>query len=211
MAALDDTIMLPEKFWNDVNNPAICSLQTDAVQPRWQGLLGRCWFANDEQAQQMSDTSVGTLRAGWYAYVQTKSGSTAAPARGIPCVFATISDAGNYIVNPDISATTEGLFAGVYISAPTKGYYCIIQVGGLCTIKYRATVTSTNIGDTVQLLTATATFDALGDAVSSFTAGGGSSTVVGLKNFHGTAVEAPTNAGLKLANITPNLGFFKLR
>jgi hypothetical protein len=192
-----DIANIPARFLNDANDVAPGSLVADAVQPRWGGLPGNLISLTETEANKLSDTAIGTLHVGCYQYVQTKSGSTAAPARGIPCFWDTLANNnyGQYIVTPDATAGKDGLFAGVYISAPTKGNYCWIQLQGLCTIKYRASVTDTTAGDLVILVTATNTFDALADAGTINTAGG----AAGIKNVRGVAFDAPANAGLLLA------------
>lgn len=195
-------IYLPEGKWNAVNEPAISSLQSDAVQSRWLGNLGRAWYADDIAAGKNSDTSVGTLRVGVYALVQTKSGSTAAPARGKACFFASASDMASYIVTPDGGATLDGRMAGVYISAPTKGYYCVIQICGLCTVLYTSSVTATD-GTLVTLVSTSNVFDSYADGDTINTAGGNS----GLKVVKGIAFEAPANDALKLAYIDPNFAW----
>jgi len=190
--------MLPEGKWNDVNEPDPGSLIAAVVQSRWLGLAGATWFAGEIEAVKCSDTVIGTLHTGWYRLVQTKAASTAAPARGIPCFYdaagATNPGIQNSLVTPDTSAAIEGNYAGVYVSAPTKGNWCVIQVSGLMTCKYRATVTDKTIGNLVILVTNTLTFDALGDAGTINTAGG----AAGVKNVIGTAYDTPTDAGLKL-------------
>src|SRR5262249_24847516 len=119
----EGTPFLPEGKWNLVNEPDPDSLVSAVVQSRWLGLLGKRWFATERDANIASDTATGTLHGGWYALVQTKSGSSTAPAKGIPAFFDTSANSGlqNSVVTPDAAAAIEGFFAGVYLSAPTKG------------------------------------------------------------------------------------------
>ncbi len=158
------------------------------------GLLGKLLTIDDAEALKLSLTTVGTLRAGTYMMVQTKAGSTAAPARGIGAFWDTSANngLGKYVVTPDMAATSS--LAGIYINAPTKGNYCWIQTFGLGTLQCRSSVTTTTIGD-IAVFTGltTNTFDSIADATDYF------STAGAMKNLIGQWYEAPANSGLKLA------------
>lgn len=108
--------------------------------PLYRGQLGAKLALDHEHAADLSDTSVATLYGGIYRYVQTKAGSSASPARGLVAFYATASDLQNDIVTPD-APTPNGCIAGIYISAPTKGYYCWIQTSGLAGVKFTASIT----------------------------------------------------------------------
>lgn len=206
MSFASQAMMLPEGKWNAVNEPSPGSLVAPAVQPRWSGLIGRCWYADDIAAAQCSDTSVGTLRAGWYAMVQVLLTATQAPARGHACFWLTAANMASYIATSDGGATLDGRMVGVFISAPTKGNYCIIQLGGICTVQYAASVDATD-GDLVSIVTTSFTFDSFADSGTVNAAGG---TAPSIKTIKGVALEAPANSALKLAYITPNFWNFKL-
>lgn len=81
------------------------------------------------------DSTVGTLYGGVYKYVQTASGSTASPARG---QLAFWSDPDNFVVSAD---ATDGNQAGVFLNSITKGNWGWIQVGGIASVLFRATIT----------------------------------------------------------------------
>jgi hypothetical protein len=90
-----------------------------------------------EDALRLSDTDIGTCYDGEYQYVQTKAASVAAPALGLVAFW---TDQENYIVTPDAPASS-GCIAGVYLSAPTKGYFCVIQRGGRMNLKFKTPTT----------------------------------------------------------------------
>jgi hypothetical protein len=167
-----------------------------ASQAYPKGQLGKIVGYNDDLAAKLSKTN--TCYNGLYQLVLSKSGSTASPARGLPAFWTTRS---TFEVSPDASATLEGDFAGVYLNAPTKGQYTIIQVAGKATAQMRATVTSTAIGALVYQLSGTSTFDAWTDAIAAAQAGAGAAAVLGVKNVVGIAIEAPANGGLKLVSL----------
>jgi hypothetical protein len=157
------------------------------AQP-YPGQLGGYLALSETEAALRSSSAI-VLHKGIYQYVQTKAGSTAAPAIGGLAFFATAADMNNYIVTPDVTATTISLFAGVYIGAPTKGNYCFIQVAGRASVKFRAAVTKVApaIGDLV-LVDATPTN--AGDVILDAT----TLTSPLAKTIVGVAVEAPASA-----------------
>jgi hypothetical protein len=155
----------------------------------FQGQLGKIAAYSHSLASQMSKSTVGTLYGGLYQCVKFLSTMSATPARGQICIW---QDALNYVVTCDATAPTEGALAGVLINAPTKGQYGIIQVGGLASVLFRASVTSKVSGNLVLQLTTTNTADAIADATGTYITGG----VLGLKNIIGTAYEAPTDGGI---------------
>jgi hypothetical protein len=161
---------------------------TGTGQQPYPGQLGGTLVMNEAEANLRSSAAI-TLHKGIYQYVQTKAASTAAPAIGALCFFATASDMNNYIVTPDVTATTIGFVAGTYIGAPTKGNYCIIQVAGRASVKFRAAVTKATpaIGDLV-VVDATPTF--AGDVIADAT----NITSPIAKTILGVAVEAPVSA-----------------
>jgi hypothetical protein len=126
--------------------------------------------------------------------VQAAGTSTTAPARGGLCRFSTFA-VGSYIVSPDFAATDEGKPMGVYCSTPTKGNYCVIQVGGLARPLYRASITSKIDGNLAIQLTTTNTLDAIADATGTYVSGG----VKGIKNVFGVVEGTPTD---NVANLT---------
>jgi hypothetical protein len=145
------------RYLNDVNDAApgvpVSTAQASGsiIQPYF-GMVGKRLVCTYAMANDLSDTTIGQLYEGIYQYVQTRAGSTAAPARGALCYW---DDYENYIVSPDVSASAtnpfighgpganSGLFAGVYLSAPTKGNYCFIQIAGKASVLFKQTITNT--------------------------------------------------------------------
>jgi len=186
-----DTAKVDLKYLNDVNDAEAGSWIASAVQPRFGGVLGKILQLTDAEALRLSDIAIGTLFGGEYQYVLTKTGSTAAPARGTLAFWDTLANAGatGAVVTPDVTATNITQVAGIYLSAPTKGNYCFIQVWGRATAKYLAAVTDTTIGDIVFVdVTPTNTVDANTPAAA---------TAAQQAKKIGIAYEAPANAGLK--------------
>jgi hypothetical protein len=80
----------------------------------------------------------------------------------------------------------------VTLNAPTKGNFGIIQVGGIASVLFRASVTDKTAGNLVLQLTTTATADAIAESTGTYISGG----VKGLKNIIGTAYEAPGDGAI---------------
>jgi hypothetical protein len=120
------------------------------VQP-YGGMVGGKLTISNPEAKTMADTTVGPLYGGIYMYVQFRSGSTAANARG-QLVFW--FDPDNYIVTPDYTASAAGQIAGVTLNATTRGNFDFIQLAGEALVRF-GTITGTGtIGDVVTLLAA---------------------------------------------------------
>lgn len=131
---------------NTVDEAIIGGVGNPSGVSRYAGQLGVRFPLQTAEALAASDTSVGTLFGGIYQYVLTKAASTLAPARGRFC-FWDPAVAGDYIVTPDDPGGTADV-AGVYISAPTKGNHCIIQVEGWASVQCIASLTRTEgVGD----------------------------------------------------------------
>ena len=130
------------------------------------------------------DASIGTLFGGEYQLVQTVAGSTLAPAVGL---VANWTDLVNFVVSPDLPTQPGSASAGIYVSAPTKGNFCMIQVSGVATALC-ATLTETGvIGDAMFVVTG-AKVNNLADATA-ITAGN-------LNDYIGDAAELPVTATL---------------
>lgn len=139
------------------------------------------------QALALSKTSIGTLYAGIYQYVQTLSTMTQAAVLGNACFWKTAADYTNGIVSSDGGATVEGRFAGVFICVIAKGSYGWIQVDGMASCAFRSSVADTTDGNAVRVTTTTFTFDSVADATSNATYGT-------TKGVVGTAMEAAANS-----------------
>ena len=156
------------------------------------GQLG-CRFVLDMDSVKY-DSTVGTVYGGIFQYVQTKAASTAAPARGSFAFWSTAVADDLYRVTPDEDdAMGANNCAGVYIGAPTKGQYCVIQIGGRAFVKYRAGLTgAAAVGEAVYCAGAGAGADVgLADVLNG--AGNPTFTQVGnmLARFIGVARELP--------------------
>lgn len=93
----------------------------------------------NEAGLALSDPSQSTLFAGIYQYVLFLSTMVATPARG---QIAFWSNRAQYIVTGDVTAATQGLIAGVMLSAITKGNYGWIQIAGRATVKFKTSLTA---------------------------------------------------------------------
>lgn len=161
------------------------------------GQVGQEIWLNDAQAFQLTNpngttiktTSAATaLRNGWYRRVQSKAGSTAAPAEGVAAYWdGSVDNLGNYIVTPD---NNGGIVIGYYLAAVTKGNYCWIQTSGVVWRKFTNPLTKVAVGgEMVSNIAATGLADVLADATAV--------TQASMQNFEGRALDVPTNGGLK--------------
>lgn len=123
------------------------------------------------QALALSKTSVGTLYAGVYQYIQTLSTMTQAAVLGNACFWKTASDYENGIVSADGGATVEGRFAGVFICVISKGSYGWIQTDGEASCAFKSSVSDTTDGNAVVVTTTTFTFNSVADATANATYG----------------------------------------
>lgn len=153
------------------------------------GQLGKIAAYTTQEIAALSKSSVGTLYGGLYQVVKFKSGTSASNARGQLVFWST---PGSFEVTPDATSALEGAIAGVTLNAVTKGNYGIIQVAGIASVLFRASVTDKTAGNLVIQLTTTATADAIAESTGSYISGG----VKGLKNIIGTAYEAPSDGGI---------------
>lgn len=198
--SLNNSAMMPRVTTGFLNTqddpvPGLSAQGTTATSQQFLGQLGAMMQLNHEAALALSKTSIGTLYAGRYQYVKFKAGTTAAPAKGLAAFWDDLDD---YVVTPDAPATNVG-FAGVILSANTKGNYGWIQVDGLATCKFKSTVTKSGAaaGDLVVMTTTANTFDVLADATAL--------TSINAKLAVGVAWEAPTDAGLKLVHMNTRI------
>jgi len=145
---------LTAAYLNDVNDSAVGG-QIQSVPtavPATQGiqtLPGDRIILDDVTAAALSDTTIGTLYGGIYMYVQATWTTTAA-ALG-QAGFYKVADIGSttapnsYIAYGDAQPTTAipTYFLGVFISAPTKGNYCWIQIQGMASGLFDSTLAGT--------------------------------------------------------------------
>ena len=130
------------KFLNDVNDASsggvIVSVPAGVTGPQVsQDLPGDRIVLDDATALALSDTAIGTLFGGVYMYVKTTAVTRVAARGGI--AFFKTADLGvayNVYSDPDPSAAVPTHIAGIYISAPTSGNFCWIQVAGAASVQF---------------------------------------------------------------------------
>ena len=146
---LSQILHLPSSQLNtiDMASPGESSLDGGTGAARFRGQLGARLVRGPNEVR--FDSAIGTLHGGIYQLVLTKAASTIAPKLGRFC-FWDETDAASidgFSVTPDDPGGTADV-AGVYISAPTKGNHCIIQVAGIATVQAIASLSRTaGIGD----------------------------------------------------------------
>lgn len=190
-------VNIPSGHLNDVDDVYIGGPANSLTgQAFYRGQLGAMLDLDHETALALSLTSVGTLYGGVYQYVQTKTGSTATPARGLAAYWASHDDIEDYIVTPDPPSSPYGCFAGVYIDAQTKGRYCWIQRSGLASCLFQATALTRATPAAQSMVFVTnnaATFDQEEDATNV--------TVALLAKHVGIAAEAPVAGAISLVEL----------
>lgn len=171
---------------------------TETVGNRFQGMLGQVIVCSNADALKLSNTSTGTLYAGAYQLVKLASNIT----RGQLVVWDTLANNGlnDYEVTSTIAAT--GVFkAGFALSTGTSGQYAWIQVAGLASGLFRASVTSAVLGNLVVMTALNdGLLDGIADATDYLTTAGA------FKRIVGTAYELPTNGGI--TRVQMSLGHF---
>lgn len=198
-----DPIIITDGFLNDSNDPAIARSANPDSLWGFDGMLGQIFAIDGKDALRLSNTTIGTLYGGYYQIVKANT----ALAKGDIVAWESLANDGlkNFLVTHTITAPLEGKLAGIALNTVTINQYCFIQVKGLATVKWRASVTSKIEGNLVLQLTTTATADAIADATGTYITGG----TLGLKNILGTAYDVPVDGGLsriQLNNIPFNFG-----
>ena len=142
------------------------------VPSKFGGQLGKMVAFNQDQISTMFSSTIGTLYSGVYQYVQLATG-VSAPARGQAAYWKAGTAVGDFIVSTASNGgnTTCPTAAGVFISVPTVGNYCFIQVAGIATVKYKSGLTVTAATGQAIISLADGTFDtitAAGSVVQNF-------------------------------------------
>lgn len=129
---------------NTVNDTVIGNQSGITGVSKFGGQLGKMLAVSDEQIGQMFDSTVGTLYAGVYQYVQLVAG-VSAPVVGQAAFWKSGTAANSYVVTTASNggATDTPMPAGVFLSIPTVGNYCFIQIAGLVVVKYKNGLTVT--------------------------------------------------------------------
>lgn len=192
MFRTDLAIWLPTGYLNASNDPEPGALVADPVAPRWQGIVGKAFAVEKDEALKRSLTGTGTLYGGVYQYVKAAT----ALVRGDIVAW---SDLAAFSVTHTHSLATEGRLCGIALNTVTIAQYAFIQILGLASVQFRASITAATDGVNVFQLTTTATADAIADATGSFIGGG----ALGIKNWIGTAAELPVNNTITRVHLRP--------
>ena len=161
-----------------------------SLDNRFPGLLGATVHYDNAAALKASKTSIGTLFMGSYQLVKFTSAIT----RGRILTWDTLANNGlaDYEVTETVAATSA-FTAGIalFTDASASGKFGYIQVAGLASVQFDATVTSAVIGNLVirDTLT-TAVADAIADAGTTLATNGGAKQVLGI------AYETPANGAI---------------
>ena len=186
---------------NDINTVGVETTYTSPTGSvgRFQGFLGAIITLDNSDALLHSDTTIGTLYHGRYQLVQTLS-TGGAGVRGYAAywtasVLSASSSASRYIVT---ATATDGDHAGTFICAVTAGDYCWIQLDGLCSLQFKATVTAATPAtkDLVYTTASAATYDDLQS---------GAVTDAILKRLVGVAEGAPASGTISLVEVFPRI------
>lgn len=180
---------------NTVNDSVIGNMSGITGVSKFGGQLGKYLYVSSDQISQMYDSTVGTLYAGAYQYVKIASGQTLAVGdllywdQGVAANTFTVTKAVNTTTLNYASA------AGFCINVITAGNYGFIQVAGIATGKYVASITGTKqTGAQVMASVATAgRVDVIDAAITGLTQ----------NNFLGWAIDLPADGSLgtiQLAN-----------
>lgn len=151
----------------------------------------------------LSNTTVGTLYGGMYQYVRTKSNSTATPTLNRAVFWDNTVNYNLYQTTPD---EVTGFWAGFNINTLTKGYNWWIQIAGMITMRFLASITGTpTVGRGVFLAMAGAgsdvgSVDQLAGQSTAVTTGGANNVGVDtlIANYMGVAVALPSNGASSL-------------
>lgn len=159
--------MIPSRKLNDVNDPSpgqivsTSQVSGSIIQPFY-GQVGKRLCVTAQTAQKLQDTSIGYLYEGIYQYVQVDSGASS-PARGQIAYWTDYTNfkvtnlptPTSWAVGSQLQSGSGGIatggalpipIAGVFISAPTAGNYCYIQIQGRATVRFKTLITNANGG-----------------------------------------------------------------
>lgn len=184
---------------NTVNDAVIGNQSGITGVSKFGGQLGKILWVSDEQIGQMYDSTVGTLYAGAYQYVKVAAGQTLAVGDLLYWDQSVSSPASAYTVTKSASTTTANYqsFAGFALNAVSAGQYGFIQIAGIATGRYVASVTGTKqIGAQVMGSVATAgRVDVIDAAITGLTQ----------NNFLGWAVSLPADGALGTIQLSQRL------
>lgn len=153
----------------------------------------RAYFENAAATQRSTPAQAATkpLKRGWYKRVKTPATLTISPAIGI----AAFQTANENEVTSD-GASTDQIFAGVFLNAATVSKSPIIKESGRVLCKFVGSVTNTTKGATVIFDISTGKFNTLAGATAITSAI--NQTIVGV------LAEAASNNGLHYVELCRN-------
>ncbi len=183
---------------NTVNDSAVGGAGTGASgSSRFGGQLGKTLWVNSEQISQMFSSTIGTLFAGAYQYVKIAAAQTIAV--GDLLYWDQGAASNTFTVTKSATTTTANYqsFAGFCINVITAGNYGFIQIAGIATGRYVASVTGTKqTGAQVMGSVATAgRIDVIDAAITGLTE----------NNFLGWAVALPADGALGTVQLSQRL------
>lgn len=180
---------------------------TDDVYPgggsannKFGGQLGALYAINNAQAAALSKTSTGTLYAGVYQYVKVKAGATPA-VRGAAYFWDNaVAPSAFQVVQIESSTTlTAASIAGIALNTITAGQYGWIQVAGIASVKYVASITGTKAtGRPVFISIAGTTSIGLADVVDDITTTAGARF---FERYMGWAIDLPADGAVGRVNL----------
>lgn len=209
------TELIATKYFNSGSGDAILGGQLSGVPSGVVASMGASVRPGDrvilshEDANALSDSTVGTLYGGLYQYVKVKLLATATPSRGKLAFRDTDVLPGVYQVTPD-EDTGQGanLKAGIFINTMTKGYYGWILVAGKGYAWFKTTITGTPADGCGVYAAAQGAGADVGkvDVLAGADMGGTTGLYYGIvdnmiKRFVGVALESPTNNNLCLVDL----------
>lgn len=164
------------------------------------GQLGKQMVLTGAQAAQLSKTSTGTLYAGVYQYVKLKAAATPA-VRGAAYFWDNAVAPGLFqVVTIESSTTlTAASMAGIALNTITAGQYGWIQVAGIASVKYVASITGTKAtGRPVFISIAGTTSIGLADVVDDITTTAGARF---FERYMGWAIDLPADGAIGKINL----------
>jgi len=171
----------------------------------YQGQLGQKLVLGPDEVRYSS--AIGTLYGGVYQYVRFASGATAAPARGL-IAFWDLSVAENLyqITNDENGAGGVNVWAGIVLSAVTRGNYGWIQTEGKVYVQFRTLITAAipAIGDPVYCAGAGAGADvATADIIRSAAPASEALVAQMQQRYLGVAEQLPVNNTITRIQLRP--------
>lgn len=155
--------------------------------------IGDYFDITQQEAMQLSNTSVGTLLAGRYRFVQVDSGATQANvATGTIAMFKSLASSNyaapiNNVTSYDKALTLNSPRKAVFLNAVTPGNFGFVQELGDATVLINTVESTTGIGSVVNITSSGV------DAPSSQTV---------IPALIGVAVQTPVAATLVVCQLT---------